>query len=276
MTSNARRTGAVVGAASVLALAGYSIGSAAGDGSAVAARDSSERTADRPGRFDLEAVADELGVSVEALRDALEDLRESRRLGDRHAMLAAELAEALGISEERVSEALEAQHDARADAFAADLAEALDLEAAEVRAALDEVRPQPGDRRSRRGPRAFDGALASELGVSRAKLRAALREVRSERGGERHAGPDVAALADALGVSEEQLEDAFDEIRENADERREQRHEEFIEALAERLGVSADAVREALPERPAGGPGRHHRFGPGRPGFGSGGPGSGP
>jgi transcriptional regulator with XRE-family HTH domain len=271
MSSRARRTGAALGAAAVLALGAYAVGSAAGDGSAEAARSSSQSSDERAGRHrgpDLEAIAEQLGVSVADLRSALEAVREGQAPGDRRAMLAADLAEALDIPEGRVTQALEAQHDARKDAFATALAEALDLEVDDVRAALDEVRPEEGTRPGRRGRRGFETALARELGVSRAKLRAALREARPERG-ERGRGPaqDIAALADALGVEEDRLEAAFEQIRANAEARREERHEAFVQALAERLDVSADAVREAFPAPPAGGPG-HGRGGPGGPGFG--------
>jgi hypothetical protein len=51
----------------------------------------------------------------------------------------------------------------------------------------------------------------------------------------------------------------------------EERHEDLVTFLADRLGVSREKVKEALPEPPD--LGERHRFGPGGPPpFGPGGP----
>jgi hypothetical protein len=142
------------------------------------------------------------------------------------------LADELGVDAEELRNALEDFHEQKAgdarDAFAGALAEELGKPVDEVQAALDEVRPGDGMRPGC-APHASLRRLAAELDVSRAELREALRDAR-------------AGELDRL--------ESF--------------HDDLVAFLADRLGVSEDRVREALPEPP-----RFDRRGPvGPPPFG--------
>ena len=149
------------------------------------------------------------------------------------------LADELGVDADELEDALRDFHEQERgelrDAFASALAEALGKPVDEVRAALDEVGPgeamRPGC-----APHVSLRRLANELGVTRAELREALRETRA-------------------GV----------------DSPFEERHEDLVTFLADRLGVSREKVEEALPDPPD--LGDRPRFGPGGPPpFGPGGP----
>lgn len=260
MSTRRKQLGAALAAAAVLGFGSYALGTQAGDGSA-AARGGQDRPARAGGPFALDGLADRLGVEESELREALADIRRERRGEDPRDEFAAALAEALGLPQERVSEALEQEHERRHEEMREALAEALaaelGLEASEVRAALEEAGPprragRPGPP-SRRAHNAFLRRLARELGVSRRRLRNALEAARPERavvpGPDRH-GPELERLADALGVSEDELESAMEEVRERMEARWEERHEEFVNALAERLGIPAERVEDALPPRP--------------------------
>ena len=92
-------------------------------------------------------LADRLGVSESALKEALDELRPT---GDLKADLAPFLADALGKSQAEVQTALEGlrgdhdeRHKAMRDEFAAALAKELGLAEDKVAAALDKVKPQP-------------------------------------------------------------------------------------------------------------------------------------
>jgi hypothetical protein len=141
------------------------------------------------------------------------------------------LAEELGVDADELEDAMRDFHEQEEgevrDAFASALADALGKPADEVRAALDEVRPGEGMRPGC-APHVSLRRLAAELDVTRAELRKALREAR--------AGADS----------------AFEE-----------RHEDLVTFLADRLGVSREQVEEALPEPPE--PGERPRFAPGGP-----------
>jgi biotin operon repressor len=279
MTNRTKTITAALGGAVALASAAYAIGSQAGDGAATAASSSRSGASGSPA-FEMRSVhlrggargagladlAEDLGVSQDKLRDALEAVREDMApKGDRRTEHAAALAKALGKSTEDVEKAFETLHDQRRQAFAASLAKSLGLDEAKVRAALERVRPDEDEPRGRHGgPRAMFGDLAEELGVSRTRLRRALRDARPEAGERgRHGmrGAAGADLAKALGVTTEQLEQAFDKLREQHEDEHEARRAAFVAALAKELGISEDKVREALPEGPFGGPGPH---GPGR------------
>jgi F0F1-type ATP synthase membrane subunit c/vacuolar-type H+-ATPase subunit K len=141
------------------------------------------------------------------------------------------LADELGVDPDALEDALRDFHEQEEgqvrNAFATALAEALGKPVDQVSAALDEV--GPGERR-RPGcaPHVSLRRLAAELDVTRGELREALREARSG------------------------MDSSF-----------EQRHEDLVTFLADRLGVSRDKVEEALPQPPA--PGDRPRFGPGGP-----------
>jgi hypothetical protein len=135
------------------------------------------------------------------------------------------LADELGVDEDELQSALEDFREQKAgdarDAFATALAEALGKPVDDVQAALDEVRPGEGMRPGC-APHVSLRRLAAELDVSRSELREALREAR-------------AGEFDRL--------DGF--------------HDDLVAFLADRLGLSEDKVREALP-----GPPRFDRRGP--------------
>jgi Clp amino terminal domain, pathogenicity island component len=118
-------------------------------------------------RAPLRRLARELGVSNAQLRDAFMAIRPDRSERDRFGPGAAELAEALGRSEEDVQAALdevreqhEAEHDARRDEFASELAERLGIPVEKVREELPEAGPRgdPGEHR-RGGPHGPPHAL---------------------------------------------------------------------------------------------------------------------
>jgi hypothetical protein len=141
------------------------------------------------------------------------------------------LADELGVDADELEDALRDFHEQERgevrDAFASALAEALGKPVDEVRAALDEIGPGEGMRPGC-APHVSLRRLANELGVTRAELREALRETRAD------------------------VDPSF-----------EQRHEDLVTFLADRLGVSREKVEEALPEPPD--LGDRPRFGPGDP-----------
>ena len=113
-----------------------------------------------------------------------------------------------------------------------ELADALGVTEAKLRAALGTVKPG-----ARRAPRRARRALAKELGVSAAKVRAAFEQ--APRPGP--AGPGdreerKADLAKAIGVSEAKLEQAFRNLRKDfragRDERKDDRAADLAKALA--------------------------------------------
>jgi hypothetical protein len=98
----------------------------------------------------FDALAEELGVEVGELRDALTDFKE-RQEGDRRDSFATALAEALGKPVDEVEAALErvgpgerGSRPCRGDASVRELAAALDVTRAELREALREARPGAG------------------------------------------------------------------------------------------------------------------------------------
>ena len=280
MTSTPKKLTAVIAGSAVLASAAYGVGTQVGGGNATAANDSgnSSSSADRragPGRPDLSGLAQELGVSEAKLRAALRDLRSERparikRRGD----LAAAIAKELDVSEAKVQAILDdlRPRDGRRPGkarFARALAKELGISTAKVRSALAESK---GDRR---GPPALDD-LAEELGVSEAKLRSALEDIRPRafrrhRGGDRMQAKLVAALAKGLDKDASEVRAALRKVRAAHEKEHAARRDEFAQKLADKLGISVDKVKAALP---AGGPGHHGPGGgpggppPGGPGFG--------
>jgi transcriptional regulator with XRE-family HTH domain len=208
MTNRKAATAAALAGAVALASAAYGIGTQTDDGTASAARDNGSTARDgAPGErivhFGFGDLAERLGVDENELSDALRDFHER-------------------------------EHTERRDAFAEALAQALDKPVDEVRAALDEVRPQEGDRpRPGCAPHVSLRGLAAELDVTRAELREALREVRSD------------------------VDSALDDL-----------HDDLVAFLADRFGLSEQEVEDALPEPPD--PPRFERGGP--PPLGHGGP----
>jgi transcriptional regulator with XRE-family HTH domain len=258
MTTQTKKATAVLVGSVALASAAYALGSQAGDGGAVAngsAASSSAGSSTTPvhdGRrgarngFGLPLLADRLGVSVTALRDALSEIRrDAPSREQRRARFAAALASALNLPADKVTAALDKALPDRAgrrDAFTDALAKELGVDAAKVRAALQKLHD---DRRGDRG--AGLAALAREIGVTEDKLRAALvklhddRRGRHDRGG--HRGDRLEALASALGVSEDKLDAALDRVSSDA-------RDAFATQLAQQLNITADKVKDVLADLP--------------------------
>jgi hypothetical protein len=272
MKTPTKATALVLAGAVGLASAAYGIGSQAGDGSASAGSGSAGNvTAERgfdhgpPPGFD--ALADALGVDADELEQAMRDFHEQQGDDARNAF-AGSLAKALGISADKVNEAFAQIEDNHKTRFAAKLASQLGLETAQVRAALEQLTSDgPGD------PGAFAETLAAELGVEVEKLEDAFDALRPDPGArrhERHGAAPLRQLASALDVSRAELRKALREVRAGADSGWEQREAELKAFLAERFGLSAEKVDDALADLPrperGPGPGWHHGPGPGGPG----------
>ena len=142
------------------------------------------------------------------------------------------------------------------------LAGTLGVSQARLRAALEELRDEQP--RRERGKADLAARLASALGISGDKVSAALRDARPERGrhgrrGERHgpSGGDLASLAEAMGVSEDALERAFAKIHDEMQAEHDKRRAAFARALADKLGLEAAKVEDALGDAPLGRGGRH-------------------
>jgi hypothetical protein len=268
-------TALVLAGAVGLASAAYGIGSQAGDGSASAGSGSSgNATAERgfdhgpPPGFD--ALADVLGVDADELEQAMRDFHEQQGSDARNAF-ASSLAKALGISADKVNEAFAQIEDSHKTRFAAKLASELGLETAQVKAALEKLASdRPGD------PGEFAEALAAELGVEVEKVEDAFDALRPDRGTrrpERHGAAPLRRLASALDVTRAELRTALREVRAGADSGWEQREAELKAFLADRFGLSAEKVEDALADlpRPERGPGPGGHGGPRGPG-GPGGP----
>jgi transcriptional regulator with XRE-family HTH domain len=206
MSTQRRTSIIVVGGALAVASVAYGLGTQTGDGTAVADSNGQERergigVAFRAGAVcGVAGLADKLGVDEQKLEQALRDYRKSHAYNVRMSF-PSDLADALGIPEDKVRAALDKLHGQRERRFDRHFDE---------RGAP----PKPPG-----GPPAMSfhfgmplRELASELGVKRSELRAALREVGQK---------------------------AADRVR------REGR--ELAEFLAERLGLDADKVLDALP-----------------------------
>jgi signal transduction histidine kinase len=110
------------------------------------------------------------------------------------------------------------------------------------------------------GPRMRFGLdnLADRLGVEEDALRDALEDVRGSLPEPRDIRSDFAQeLADELNTSKARVEAALERIRENKQDEFEQRHDELAEALAQRLNLDVEKVKDALelPKPPFGRPG---------------------
>jgi Clp amino terminal domain, pathogenicity island component len=169
-----RRTSIIVaGGALAVASVAYGLGTQAGDGTAAADSQNGERGArvafDRGGPCGASGLADKLGVDENKLEDALRDFRSSQGDSGRDDFAAA-LADALGISADKVRSAFDKLHAQREERF-------------EDRGGRPDMGPPPpGGVRFHFGPPLR--GLAKELGVTRSELRQALREV-GEKAGDR-------------------------------------------------------------------------------------------
>jgi transcriptional regulator with XRE-family HTH domain len=217
-----------------------------------------------PGFADL---ADTLGVDADKLAQALRDFHSSQEGNSRDDHSAA-LADALGIPADRVSAALDRVHQKREARIVARVADALGVEAGKLQAALDKVTagtPPPPDE--------FAQALADELGVDAADVRKAFFEKRPD-GARRHGhrALPLRQLASELGVSRAELRKAFRELRAAEPKRFEQGFERHNQALAtflaDRFSLSAADVKKALDDLPhPRGPEHCGRLGLGGPGL---------
>jgi biotin operon repressor len=262
-----------------LASAAYGIGSAAGGGSATAEPDRTPTTKREfrlgppPGFGDL---ADKLGVDEDELASAMRDFGE-QEMSDHRDDFANALAKALGISADRVAEAFDdivEVHKVRIDQR---LADELGVDAAAVRDALDKLRDERPS-----SPTEFAEGLADELGVDAAKVEDALESLHPPRPPEQHRGAPLRKLAAALDVTRAELRKALRDVRAEAKSGWEQHEEKLAAYLADRFGLDAGEVEEALADIPRPtfrmgprGPGGPESHGPGPggpdgPGFGPG------
>jgi hypothetical protein len=261
-----------------LASAAYGIGSATGGGSATADPDPTptvKRECDfgpPPGFGDL---ADKLGVDEDELTDAMRDFGE-QEMSEHRDDFANALANALGTSADKVTEAFDGIVEVHRVRFDQRLAEELGVDAAAVRDALDKVKDDPPS-----SPAEFAEALADGLGVDAAKVEEALEAMRPPRLPEHHRGAPLRKLAAELEVTRAELRKALREVRAEAKSGWEQHEEKLAAFLADRFGLDAGEVEEALADIPRptvrigprgpGGP-EFHGPGPGGPD----GPGFGP
>jgi Clp amino terminal domain, pathogenicity island component len=269
----------------VLSSGAYALGSQSGGGGALASGANASaasgsgatNVADRQGPgtvrgvrrgardFGLDALAQKIGVSTTALRDALQAMRQAKTPQQRRTEAIQALATALGKPVDQVTSAVNSVLPDRgirgrrfADDFAAALAKALGVDQAKVQAGLDKARQDLQGRRGNGNGRRDRGAfgdtivndIASATGVDAAKVRSALQGLRPDRGQRRDRRDDIRQkLATALGVTTAQLDAAFDKVRTQA-------RDQFATDLAQRLGVDAQKVKDALASLP--GPGRRH------------------
>jgi transcriptional regulator with XRE-family HTH domain len=266
----------------VLSSGAYALGSQSGGGRAIAsganasassgasAANVSDRQGPRTVRglrrgardFGLDALAQKLGVSPTALRDALQALRQAKTPQQRRADAIQALAGTLGKPVDQVTSAVNSVLPDRGtggprrfhDDFAAALAKALGVDEAKVQAGLDKARQDfqssrgNRDRRDRGALRdTLVNDIAAATGVDAAKVRSALQGLRPGRGVRRD---DVRQkLATALGVSTDALDAAFDKVRTQA-------RDQFATELAQQLHIDVQKVKDALASFPA--PGRRH------------------
>jgi hypothetical protein len=198
-----KATALVLAGAVGLASAAYGIGSAVGGGSATAGSNGSTApSAERGFRLNpppaFDDLAEKLGVDADELAEAMRDFHDEAQ-GERRDDLSKALADALGISIDKVNAAFDEVRDGHKSRFTAQLANELGLKAADVEAALEKLandRPE--------SPADFAEALAGELGVDAAKVESALEALRPRPGARPpgdHRGAPLRKLAAALDVS---------------------------------------------------------------------------
>jgi hypothetical protein len=274
----ATKIGLALLGAVVLASGAFALGTQLGDGSAVAAeKDPSSSSSATPKRTKpgppggpgfrhggLASLAGELGVEEDALEKALDELRDE--LPDVEPVdLAQALADGLNVDRDRAREALRDARpdlpdsfDEARDAVAAELARVLGVGEERARDALKQV--------DGRGPRDIHDAfadVAKALGVTEERLADALGEVD---------WPAITglskAIADELGVYADRVGQILRDAQKTQVQRLRQRHEQLVDGLARKLGVSAGKVRDAIGRGPwlgfglGFGPGFGHGHGP--------------
>jgi hypothetical protein len=117
-------------------------------------------------------------------------------------------------------------------------ARALGVSKQELRSALKAV---AAERRAAAKPPSFKALFAQQLGVTVEQVKAAQREARKAG---RHGYFD--AFAAALGTDKAGLKAAFDAARDAQKAQWRAKRDKFVTALAQKLGVSEDRVREAF------------------------------
>jgi hypothetical protein len=188
----------------------------------------------------LASVAYALG-SESGNGSAVADGVPTHRAGDRPPLGENGLADALGVDAAELRKALMDFHDQHAeqrrDGFVESLADALGKPADEVRAALDGLAEQKQDR--------FARQLATELGIDADEVKAALDELRADRPAKPFGF--TAALAAKLGVDAAEVEDALRALRPKQPLHRHHGREPLRE-LAQALDVTRAELRKALRE----------------------------
>jgi transcriptional regulator with XRE-family HTH domain len=253
MRPQRRTTVIVVGGALAIASVGYGLGTQAGDGTAIAdnATEQDGSSQDRGGRpllpFErgappgLSDLADRLGVGVNQLARALRDFHDQND-ADRRDGFTRKLADALGVPSEKVRSAFDGLHQRREDRLAARLADPLDADVDDVKAALEKLEDQ--------GPVQFPqfaSKLADELGLDVSDVRAALIKSRPfDDLPHRRSALPLRQLSTALGVSRNDLRAAFRELRRSAMNGWEEHNKELAEFLADRFDLDVDKVADAL------------------------------
>jgi Clp amino terminal domain, pathogenicity island component len=215
MNARGKMLALALAAAVVLASGAYALGSQAGGGSATAqSNDSGSQTrlqrdwGPPPG---LGNMADQLGVSEDQLQDALESLR-SEQEPPNPDDLTKELAAALGVSQ------------------------------ADLKAALKKVAPKRGGKLCGPGERKLERRFAGRGPGGP-----------PPRGGMMFFGlaPGMAdALAKQLGIDADKVEDALDTVREKLAAQAQERHAAFQQKLADKLGISVDKVKDSFDAGP--------------------------
>jgi hypothetical protein len=259
MRRQRRTTVIVVGGALAIASVGYGLGSQAGDGTAVADNTTTEQDggpAERGAPPGLGALAGKLGVDSGRLATAMRAYHE-RTESNRRDDFTAKLANALGVSTDRVRSAFDGLQQKRESRFATRLADALGMDAGRVKAALDNLRddgarphdgpPSPGEPHS---PGDFAQKLADELGVDASDVDAALMKIHPFHGpgrpGHRHDAMPLRQLAHALGVSRADLRHAFSQLRPGGEDGWKAEQQGLAKFLAGRFNLDLGNVQDAL------------------------------
>lgn len=240
MTIRGKTLALVLTGGVVLASGGYALGSQAGGGSANAKDDPGSPAglaiSAPPGPPDLDGLADRLGVTEDQLSDALESLRSEQQPPDPEALVK-ELADTLGVSQ------------------------------ADLKAAMKKLRPRFD------GPRG--GKLCGPPGDGDGQ--STHKEFRFDRRGgpkpppapgapgpapdpDGHGGPSffffgtdpgfAADLAKELGIDKSKVEDGLKAFADKQEAAAKERRDAFAQKLADKLGISVDKVKEAVPEPP--------------------------
>jgi hypothetical protein len=239
MTIRGKTLALVLTGGVVLASGGYALGSQAGGGSATAkdepAPPAGLTVSGPPGPPGLDGLADRLGVTEDQLSDALQSLRSEQQPPDPDALIK-ELADALGVSQ------------------------------ADLKAAMKKLRPRFD------GPRG--GKLCGPPGDGEGQ--STHKEFRFDGGpgGPKPApapggpgprpgpgGPGGASffffgtgsgfapdLAKELGIDKSKAENALKTFADKQEAAAKERRDAFAQKLADKLGISVDKVKEAMPE----------------------------